>query len=60
MPALALLHFGNSQQAIEMDWREKPASEMTDDELIAIAKGGVVNVCRATLACKGGRIIDAP
>jgi hypothetical protein len=31
--------WGKPQQAIEMDWREKPLREMTDEELIAIATG---------------------
>jgi hypothetical protein len=40
--AIALLDrgWGKPQQAIEMDWRLKPAALMTDEELMAIATGG--------------------
>jgi hypothetical protein len=43
--AIALLDrgWGKPQQAIEMDWRQKPASLMTDEELMAIARGGAIN-----------------
>ena len=36
--AIAILDrgWGKPQQAIEMDWRAKPANKMTDEELIAI------------------------
>jgi hypothetical protein len=36
--AIALLDrgWGKPPQAIEMDWRQKPANKMTDEELIAI------------------------
>ena len=35
--------WGKPQQAIVMDWRQKPASLMTDEELMAIVRGGVAN-----------------
>jgi hypothetical protein len=35
--------WGKPQQATEMDWRLKPASLMTDEELMAIARGGITN-----------------
>jgi hypothetical protein len=34
---------GKPQQAIEMDWRLKPAALMTDEELMAIARGEAIN-----------------
>jgi hypothetical protein len=33
-------NWGKPQQAIELDWRQKPADRMTDAELMAIAGGG--------------------
>ena len=43
--AIALLDrgWGKPQQAIEMDWRLKPAALMTDEELMAIARGETIN-----------------
>ncbi len=43
--AIALLDrgWGKPQQAIEMDWRQKPADKMTDEELMAIARGGAID-----------------
>ena len=43
--AIALLDrgWGKPQQAIEMDWRLKPAALMTDEELMAIARGEAIN-----------------
>jgi hypothetical protein len=44
--AIALLDrgWGKPQQAIEMDWRQKPADQMTDEELMAIARGGGIDI----------------
>jgi hypothetical protein len=40
--AIALLDrgWGKPKRAVEMDWREEPMNEMTDEELMAIAAGG--------------------
>ncbi len=40
--AIALLDrgWGKPQQAIEMDWRQKPPDQMTDEELMAIIREG--------------------
>jgi hypothetical protein len=38
--AIAVLDrgWGKPQQAIEMDWRQKPPDQMTDEELIALIR----------------------
>ena len=35
-----------------MDWRLKPAALMTDEELMAIARGGVIKCWSAPLAIR--------